>query len=175
MNPSALSGDATPRLLARDRVGRTTAAGWPLLFMRVIVGIGFLVHGIAKWQRGPANFARLLEQIGTPFPHQTAWLVTLLEVFGGIALILGVLVLLVSLPLIVSMLVALFTVQGRYGFSSVNTIGLTDAGPVFGPPGYEINLLYIACLVVLAMLGPGALSIDIMIARRRQATIESGS
>ena len=54
-----------------------------------------------------------------------------------------------SIPLIVSMLVALFTVQLRLGFSSVNTIGLRPAGPVFGPPGDEINLLYIAALVAL--------------------------
>jgi putative oxidoreductase len=57
------------------------------------------------------------------------------------------------------MLVAMFTIQLRFGFSSVNTIGLTDAGPVFGPPGYEINLLYIASLVALALLGPGPLSV----------------
>jgi putative oxidoreductase len=68
-------------------------------------------------------------------------------------------------PLIASMLVAMFSVQWRYGYSSVNTIGLTDAGPVFGPPGYEINLLYIACLFVLVMLGPGTLSIDYLLAQ----------
>jgi putative oxidoreductase len=37
-----------------------------------------------------------------------------------------------SVPLIASMLVALFTLQIHYGFSSVNTIGLTPSGPVFG-------------------------------------------
>jgi putative oxidoreductase len=42
----------------------------------------------------------------------------------------------------------------------VNTVGLTDAGPVFGPPGYEINLLYMCALTALAITGPGALSID---------------
>jgi putative oxidoreductase len=57
------------------------------------------------------------------------------------------------------MLVAMFTVHLRYGFSSVNTIGLTATGPVFGPPGYEIDLLYVASLVALALLGPGPLSV----------------
>jgi putative oxidoreductase len=58
------------------------------------------------------------------------------------------------------MLVAMFSIQIHYGFSSVNTIGLTPAGPQFGPPGYEINLLYIAGLISLMLTGAGALSID---------------
>lgn len=79
----------------------------------------------------------------------------LLEFFGGIALIIGFLVTFVSIPL-VSMIVAILTVH--YGFSSVNTIGLTPSGPVFGPPGYEINLFYTAGL--LALSEPTAFSID---------------
>jgi putative oxidoreductase len=93
--------------------------------------------------------------------------VTLLELFGGLAIFTGAFVALASLPLVISMLVATFTVQLHYGFSSVNTIGLTEAGPVFGPPGYEINLLYIAGLLVLALGGAGPLSVDHWLARRR--------
>ena len=62
----------------------------------------------------------------------------------------------------------MFTVQLRYGFSSVNTIGLTPTGPIFGPPGYEINLLYIGALAALALSGPSVLSIDAWIARHRK-------
>jgi len=137
--------------------GRKT--GWALLPLRVVVGGGFIVHGLAKWNRGPANFGKLLHVIGVPAPVPTAWLVTLLEVFGGAAILMGVVVALASIPLIVSMLVAMFTVHWRYGFSSINTIGLTDMGPTFGPPGYEIDLLYIASLVALVMLGPGPLAL----------------
>lgn len=68
------------------------------------------------------------------------------------------------------LLVALFTVQLRFGFSSVNTIGLTSDDPVFGPPGYEINLLYIGALVALAAAGPSSWSVD---AWRRRRTTES--
>jgi putative oxidoreductase len=139
---------------------------WALLPLRLVVGFGFLAHGVAKWSRGPAHFGALLAQIGVPLPHASAWLVTLVEVFGGLALMAGALVAVVSIPLAVSMLVAMLTVQLRYGFSSVNTIGLTPAGPVFGPPGYEINLLYIAALAGVALAGPGALSVDGWLARR---------
>jgi putative oxidoreductase len=132
-----------------------------------MIGFGFLAHGWAKYSRGPANFAKLLHQIGTPLPVPTAWTVTMLEIFGGLALLLGAFVAIVSVPLIASMLVAIFTVQWRYGFSSVNTIGLTPAGPVFGPPGYEINLLYIAGLLALATLGPGPLALTDLLNRRK--------
>jgi putative oxidoreductase len=141
-----------------------------LLPLRLILGYGFLAHGLAKWGRGPANFGALLHQLGAPFPTATAWAVTSLEVFGGLALIAGALVAIVSIPLILSMLVAIFTLQIRYGFSSVNTIGLTPSGPVFGPPGYEINLMYIAGLLALVLAGPSAFSLDRWLTRRtRQA------
>ncbi len=133
---------------------------WTLLPLRLMVGIGFLMHGLAKWGRGPAKFGLLLQQAGVPFPFHTAWMVTLLEVFGGTAMIIGFLVTLVSVPLVISMAVAVLTVQHRFGFSSVNTIGLTPSGPVFGPPGYEINLLYIAGLLALALSEPTAWSVD---------------
>jgi putative oxidoreductase len=146
---------------------------WALVPLRLVVGFGFLAHGWAKWSRGPAGFAKLLAQIGAPLPDLTSWVVTLIEIGGGIALLLGALVAVVSVPLIVSMLVAMFTVQGRFGFSSVNTIGLTPSGPVFGPPGYEINLLYIGALLALALLGPSAWSVDGWACRRRALAIDT--
>jgi putative oxidoreductase len=131
-----------------------------MLPLRLIVGYGFLAHGTAKWGRGPEKFARLLAFIGAPSPVATAWLVTLLEVLGGLAILLGAFVLITSIPLIVSMAVAMCTIHVHYGFSSVNTVGVSAAGPVFGPPGYEINLLYIGALLALALIGPGAISVD---------------
>jgi putative oxidoreductase len=142
---------------------------WALLPLRLIIGLGFILHGWAKWSRGPAGFGKLLEQIGVPFPEMTAWAVTLLELAGGFAIIVGALVVLVSIPLIISMLVAIFTVHLKYGFSSINTIGLTKSGPLFGPPGYEVALLYIAGLFALILAGAGPLSIDGYLARREPA------
>lgn len=140
---------------------------WALLPLRLVVGFGFVAHGLAKWNRGPGHFAELLHQIGVPLPAMTAWLVTLLELFGGLAIFIGAFVALASVPLVFSMLVAMITVQWRFGFSSVNTIGLTPSGPLFGPPGYEINLLYIAALIALASSEPTVVSVDRWLARRK--------
>jgi putative oxidoreductase len=140
---------------------------WIPVPLRIILGVGFMVHGWAKLSRGPAAFAELLKQAHVPLPFANAWLVTLLEIFGDLALLMGAFVAIVSVPLILSMLGAMFTVNIKYGFSAVNTIGLTAEGPKFGPPGYEINLLYIAGLVALILGGAGPLSIDALRSRRR--------
>jgi putative oxidoreductase len=134
--------------------------GWSLLPIRLVLGCGFMVHGWAKLSRGPAEFAKLLDWVGAPLPEVTAWVSTVLELLGGLALFVGTFVELVSIPLIVVMLIAMFTVHLRNGFSAINTVGLTEAGPQFGPPGYEVNLLYIAGLLALTMSGAGPLSID---------------
>jgi putative oxidoreductase len=139
---------------------------WVPLPLRLVIGIGFMVHGWAKLSRGPSGFGKLLTQIGAPLPETTAWVSTFVELLGGLAILVGAFVEVVSVPLIVMMLVAMFTVHLKYGFSSINTIGLTPNGPQFGPPGYEINLLYIAGLLSLILVGAGALSIDRLLSRK---------
>jgi len=142
------------------RRGKGLPARWALLPVRIVVGLGFLAHGLAKWNRGPAKFAALLHQLGIPAPITAAWTTTAVEVLGGTALLIGLWVAIACVPLVATMLVAMFTIHVHYGFSAVNTVGLTSAGPQFGPPGYEINLLYIAILVALAVSRPTALSLD---------------
>ena len=139
---------------------------WAPLPLRLIIGFGFMAHGWAKLSRGPSGFAKLLTQIGAPLPETTAWVSTFVELLGGLAIFIGAFVEIVSVPLIVMMLVAMFTVHLKYGFSSINTIGLTQNGPQFGPPGYEVNLLYTAGLLSLILSGAGALSIDRLLARK---------
>jgi len=136
---------------------------WAPLFLRLAIGFGCMAHGWAKLSRGPAGFEKLLTQIGVPFPHFTSWVVPITELAGGLAIFAGAFVTIAAVPLICTMLVAMFTVQINYGYSSVNTIGLTANGPLFGPPGYEINLLYIAGLIALMLTGAGVFSIDSLI------------
>lgn len=148
---------------------------WGLVPLRLIVGYGFIAHGAAKWIAGPERFGNFLHVIGAPAPAETAWVVMLLEVFGGAAILAGLFVEIVSVPLIASMLVAMFTVHIRYGFSSIHTIGLTPSGPIFGPPGYEINLLYIGALLALVVLGSGPLSLDRLLTARSLRNKKTGT
>jgi putative oxidoreductase len=117
-------------------------------------------HGFAKLSRGPDAFAVVLHAIGVPAPHLMAWLTILIEVFGGLAVLLGALVPLASLPMAAVLLVAIFTVHLPYGFSSIKLISVTSGHAQLGPPGYETNLLYLACLAALVLGGSGPMSID---------------
>jgi putative oxidoreductase len=146
---------------------RFPIARWAPIPLRLIVGYGFMEHGFAKLARGSDAFATILDAIGVPAPHFMAWSTILIEVIGGLAVILGAFVALVSLPMAAVLLVAMFTVHLPYGFSSIKLMAVTAAGAQFGPPGYETNLLYLACLAALVLGGSGPLSIDDLIRKRR--------
>jgi putative oxidoreductase len=133
----------------------------------LIVGYGFMQHGYAKLAKGPDAFASILHAIGVPGPHLMAWVTILIEIFGGLAVSLGAFVNVVSLPMIAVLLVAMFTVHLPYGFSSIKIIAVTPNGAKFGPPGYECDLLYIACIVSLVLGGSGPLSFDGLLRRNK--------
>jgi len=136
------------------------ATRWAPVPLRLIVGYGFMEHGFAKLARGPEAFATILHAIGVPAPHLMAWSTILIEVLGGLAVILGAFVTLVSVPMAVVLLVAIFTVHLPYGFSSIKLMAVTAAGAQFGPPGYETDVLYLACLAALVLGGSGPLAVD---------------
>jgi putative oxidoreductase len=147
---------------------RLVIARWAPIPLRLIVGFGFMQHGFAKLSKGPDAFAGILQVMGVPAPHFMAWSTILVELLGGCAVILGAFVPLVSLPMAAILLVATFTVQLPYGFSSIKLVAVTAAGAQFGPPGYETNLLYLACLATLVLGGSGPLAIDGLIRKPKE-------
>jgi len=141
---------------------------WAPIPLRLIVGYGFMAHGFTKLFKGPDAFADILQAIGVLAPHFMVWSTILVELLGGLAIFLGAFVAIVSLPMAAVLLVAIFTVHLPYGFSSIKLMAVTSAGAQFGPPGYETNLLYLACLAALVLGGSGPLAIDGLIRRRGQ-------
>src|ERR1700729_2987494 len=141
-------------------LNRASVARWAPIPLRLMVGYGFMQHGFAKLAKGPEAFAVILHAIGVPAPHLMAWLTILTEVFGGLAVPLGAFVPLVSLPMAALLLVAIFTVHLPYGFSSIKLLSVTSGRAQFGQPGYEFDLLYLACLATLVLAGSGPLGID---------------
>jgi putative oxidoreductase len=152
---------ATSELSSRLRLAR-----WAPIPLRLIVGFGFMAHGFAKLSKGPDAFAAILHAMGVPAPDVMARLTILVELLGGLAVMLGAFVWVVSLPMAAVLVVAILTVHLPYGFSSIKLIAVTPNGAQFGPPGYETDLLYIACLVALVLGGSGPLSVDSFIGRR---------
>lgn len=141
-------------------------ARWAHIPLRLIVGLGFMQHGFAKLAKGPDAFAAILHALSVPAPHLMAWLTIVIEIFGGFAVLLGAFVALASVPMAAVLLVAMFTVHLPYGFSSIKIVAVTATGAKFGPPGYECDLLYLACLAALVLGGSGPLSMDGLIRSR---------
>jgi len=136
------------------------AAGWQAIPLRLIVGFGFLEHGYAKLARGPEHFAAILHAIGLPLADLLSWATVGVEIVGGLMILAGLLVRLVSLPMIFVLLVAIVTVHLPNGFSSIKLLSYDAGGAHFGQPGYETDLLYVAGLVALTIAGAGPLSLD---------------
>ena len=143
-------------------------ADWYALPLRAIVGLGFFEHGYAKLARGPEHFGAILAAMGMPLPDLFSWATVLVEIIGGLLILLGALVPLASIPMIIVLIVAIFTVHLPNGFSSIKLLAYNRAGAHFGQPGYETDLLYLAGLVALSLGGAGPLSIDRHLARRRK-------
>src|SRR5512140_3483171 len=110
---------------------------WSFVALRLVVGFGFVEHGYAKLARGPAHFAAIVDAMGLPVPHALAWATTIVELAGGIAMMLGAFVAPVAVALAGVMLTAIVSVHLPYGFSSVRLTALDSAGAHFGPVGYE--------------------------------------
>ena len=148
-------------------LARPSVARWAAIPLRLIVGYGFMEHGFAKLSKGPEVFAGILHAIGVPAPHFMAWLTILTELICGLAVLLGAFVPLVSLPMAGLLFVAILTVHLPYGFSSIKLTSVISGRAQFGPPGYEVDLLYLACLAALVFSGSGPLSIDGLLTKWR--------
>jgi putative oxidoreductase len=141
-------------------LARPSVARWAAIPLRLIVGYGFMEHGFAKLSRGPEAFALILHTIGVPAPHLMAWLTILTELIGGLSVLLGAFVPLASVPMAAVLFVAMLTVHLPYGFSSIKLLSVMSGRAQFGPPGYELDLLYIACLAALVLGGSGPMAVD---------------
>jgi putative oxidoreductase len=139
---------------------------WWALPVRLIVGYGFMEHGWAKLARGVGSFTGILHALHVPAAPILAWATILTELIGGCAVLLGAFVPLLSVPMALVLLVAIFTVHLPNGFSSIKLQAVTRAGAHFGQPGYETDLLYLASLAALVVGGSGPFALDTLLARR---------
>jgi putative oxidoreductase len=157
-------------------MNRAFLTRWAPVPLRLIVGYGFMMHGYLKLERGVEVFAAALGGLGLPAPHLLAWATAIAELVCGAAVLAGAFVAWVSVPMLIVLLVAIFTVHLQFGFSSIKFLAVTADGPQFGKPGIECDLLYVACILTLLAAGSGPLGIDTW--RRRsgsQVAIQSGS
>jgi putative oxidoreductase len=119
------------------------------LFLRLGVGLIFFMHGFAKFQNigGVTGF---FGSLGIPMANVMVWVVVIVEMVGGICVVLGLLTRLFSLLQVIDMVTAIALATFPKGglFSS-------KAGP-----GSELELLLLLGALTLAFLGAGRLSVD---------------
>jgi putative oxidoreductase len=124
-----------------------------LLVIRVVVGAIFIAHGYQKvFQMGIGNVTGMFAQIGIPLASVAGPLICVLELAGGIALILGAFTRVAGALLACDMLGAIIFVHGKNGF--------------FLPKGFEFVFANFGMSLALALAGAGALSVDAMLSRR---------
>ena len=125
-----------------------------LTVLRVIAGATFMAHGAQKlFVFGFAGVSGAFAQMGVPAAGVMGPFIALLEFFGGIALVFGLLARLAALGLAFDMLGAILLVHLKNGF--------------FLPQGFEFVLVLFAMAATLALTGAGDFSLDGLIGRRK--------
>jgi putative oxidoreductase len=110
--------------------------------VRVVTGLVFLLHGGQKvFYNGLHETASGFAKMGIPLPGIAGPLVGVVELLGGVCLILGVYTRWAAILLALDMLGAIVFVHGRNGF--------------FLPRGFEFALVLLAINVMLALTGGG--------------------
>jgi putative oxidoreductase len=79
---------------------------WYAIPLRLIVGFGFMQHGYAKLARGPDVFINILHAIGVPAAFLAGWATIVVEIIGGVLIVLGALLPLAAIPMVIVLLVA---------------------------------------------------------------------
>jgi putative oxidoreductase len=126
-----------------------------LALVRLVLGVVFVVSGVGKVLAiGPkalpvSDLAGLLGGLGLPAPLVLAWVVGIVELVGGVLLIVGLGTRLVGIALAIDMAVATALVHALNGFDE-----------------YEYTLVLTVCAVALVLGGPGVLSADRWVNRR---------
>ena len=123
-------------------------ADWALLCIRLAVGVIFVAHGIQKLNMGMEGVGNFFGAVGIPFAAMFAWIVTALEIMGGLALIVGFEVRFGALLLSIVMAVAIIAVKLKGGL-----VGK-------GGSGFELELTLLAANLSLFFQGAGRFSWD---------------
>ena len=155
--------------IPQNALATLRAAEWvPITAVRVLIGVFFCISGGTKLFV-PSQFStmqRTLAESHIPFPHASAFLVSLAEFASGAGLVVGLLTPLCALVLAIDMIVAIAT-------SRIHTIQTSTLLAWLDDFLYLPEVLYVMLLVWLIFSGPGRYSLDGLIVR--WGAVQSGN
>ncbi|HEY6552542.1 MAG TPA: DoxX family protein [Vicinamibacteria bacterium] len=162
---------ALPVVARIQRLGLVVAASLaflPALLTRLLMGEAFFLTGRGKLEHLD-NVVQFFTTLGIPMPELNAAFVSRLEFYGGIALVLGLATRLVAAGLASTMVVALLTADKQPFLDALRLSGEQT-------PTDIVPAVYLSFLLWLVIGGPGALSLDRLIARlwRKEQPAEPG-
>jgi putative oxidoreductase len=135
-----------------------TTARYGLAILRIVLGIAFVVHGWSKLSGGVGGVAGFFgDQLAIPLPGLVAWVVTIVEMVGGLLLIAGALTQIVGILLVLDMLGAILFAYLLRGQPFIEGGGIT----------WEKEAVFAAAALCLVLAGPGAWSVDDTMAESR--------
>ncbi len=113
-----------------------------LILLRVTIAVIILIHGAARlWSGGVAPFGEFLKAQGNPIGPAAAWMITLMEIFGGAVLAAGYCVFPLCAFFFVQIAMGIAMVHAREGWF---VVGL-------GRNGMEFSVLILAVLACVAL------------------------
>ena len=130
------------------------------LLLRGGLGVTFLFAGLEKTLGGTHRVVEYFRSLGIPWPELLGPFVSYLELFGGLALLLGVLTRPVSILLGLEMIVAIVTARAEDA--------LAGPGIAVGFRAIRLEMMLAIAAACLALAGPGRKSVDSWLEGRRR-------
>ena len=141
-----------------------------ILLARVSLGLFFAISGGNKLfvQKHRDGMLETMIEAGIPFPEFTAVFLSLMEFFGGLLLTIGLLSTFCAIALMISMIVAILTVEVYTIPQGLSFLDWLDSF-LFLP-----QAMYVLLFIWLVVSGPGPVSIDYLLARKLGIVSRSG-
>lgn len=118
------------------------------LMTRVWMGVNMLIHGYPKMKNLKQSAQQTNQALGIPI--KVTYIAAMLEFFGGILLIIGLIVPVVALFFAIFMICIIIMKKKKMNAAYINPTGTS----------YEIDITYLIISIMLIVVGGGAFSID---------------
>ena len=137
-------------------------ARYGLAILRIVLGIAMIVHGWSKLSGGVDNVAGFFgETLGIPLPGLMAWVVTIVELVGGILLVVGFLTQIAGILITLDMLGAILFAYLLRGAPFIEN----------GAIAWEKEAVFAAAALCIVLAGPGAWSVEDAVAGNRTRVV----